>query len=215
MNIVVLGPQGCGKGTQAELLKNKFDLFRIEMGAALRAVAKEKTPLGKKVDEIINVKRNLVSDTLTEEVLQNELQKNTEQKDIIVDGAQRRIDQVPLVEKNLENVGKKLDRAIYINIPEIESVIRISKRYDCAKCGSRLILGKDIQNPTDPCHICGGKIEQRPDDTPEGVRKRLAIFREETMPVIEHYRQTGKLLEVDGTKSVEKVFGEIVEGLEK
>lgn len=214
MNLVILGPQGCGKGTQAELLKEKLDLFHIEMGLALREVAREDSELGKMVNEVINVKRELVGNDLVEEVLWNALQKNGEQKDIILDGAPRRLDQIALIEKVLEKKGKKLDRVIYINIPETDSVLRISKRYECSVCHTRLILGKDIKNPTDPCHECGGRIEQRADDTPDGVRKRLAIFREETLPVINHYRQTGKLLEVDGTKSPEKVFQEIISKLQ-
>jgi len=215
MNIVILGPQGCGKGTQAELLKEKFDLFHIEMGQALREVAKDESELGKMVDEVINVKRELVSNDLVEEVLLNALQKNSDQRDIILDGAPRRLDQIVLIEKVLEKKGKKLDKVIHINIPETDSVLRISKRFDCVDCGTRLILGKDIKNITDRCHECGGAIEQRADDTPDGVRKRLAIFRDETLPVINHYRQTGKLLEIDGTKTPEKVFQEMVKELEK
>lgn len=214
MNIVILGPQGCGKGTQAELLKDKLNLFHIEMGLALREVAKEESELGKMVDEVINVKRELVGNDLVEEVLWNSLQKNGEQKDIILDGAPRRIDQIALIEKVLERKGKKLDKVIYINIPETDSVLRISKRFDCVDCGTRLILGKDIKNPTDSCHECGGAIEQRADDTPDGVRKRLAIFNQETFPVINHYCQIGKLLEIDGTKSPEKVFQEIISKLQ-
>lgn len=213
MNIVILGPQGCGKGTQAELLKDKFELFHIEMGLALREVAKDESELGKMVNEIINVKRELVGNDLVEEVLHNALQKNSDGRDIILDGAPRRLDQIALIEKILEKKGKKLDKVIYINIPETDSVLRISKRFSCVDCGTRLILGKDIKNITDCCHECEGRIEQREDDTPNGVRKRLAIFREETLPVIEHYRKSGKLIEVDGSKNVEKVFQEILQKL--
>jgi adenylate kinase len=215
MNLVILGPQGCGKGTQAEKLKDKFKLYHVEMGEALRRVAEEKSELGRKVNEVINVKKELVSNEMVSIVLHNELQRDIDKKDLILDGAPRRLDQIPIVEKVLEENNKKLDRVVHINIPETESVIRISKRYHCTVCGARLILGKDVQNPTDPCHECGGDIQQRPDDTVEGVRKRLNIFREETVPVIEYYRQKGMLVEVDGTKTPEKVFQEILEKLEK
>jgi adenylate kinase len=215
MNLVILGPQGCGKGTQAELLKEKYELFHVEMGLALREVAKDESELGKMVNEVINVRRELVGNDLVEEVLYNTLQKNSDQRDVILDGAPRRLDQIELIEKALAKNGKQLDKVIYVNIPETDSVLRISKRFSCVDCQSRFILGKDVKNPNDVCPECGGKIEQRPDDTPDGVRKRLAIFREETLPVIEHYRQTGKLIEVDGTKNVEKVFQEIIKNLEK
>lgn len=214
MNLVILGPQGCGKGTQAKLLEEKFDLFRIEMGEALRAVANGDTPFGKKIYETINVKRELVSSDLVIEVLHKELQKNINNKDVVFDGFPRRLDQIEVAEKILAENGKILNKAIFVNIPETESIIRISKRYNCAKCQFRFILGKDIKNPTDSCPECQGEIQQRPDDTPDGVRKRLAIFASETLPVINHYRQVGKLIEVDGTKSVEKVFQEIVKELE-
>jgi adenylate kinase len=215
MNLVILGPQGCGKGTQAEMLKNKFGLFHVEMGSALREVAKEDSELGRKVNEIVNIKRELVSNHLASEVLHNELKKDVDGKDLVLDGAPRRLDQIPLVEKVLKENNKKLDKVIYIHISETDSVVRISKRYHCSKCGSRLILGRDVQNPTDKCHNCGGKIEQRPDDTVQGVRRRLEIFRQETVPVIDYYRKKGMLIEIDGTKSVERVFAQILAKLEE
>lgn len=215
MNLVILGPQGCGKGTQAELLREKFNLYHVEMGSALREVAKEKSDLGRRVDEIINVKKELVSNDLVEEVLQSELKKDVDGKDLILDGAPRRMDQIKIVEKILAENGKKLDKVIHIRISETDSVVRISKRYHCLECQTRLILGNDMQNPTDPCPHCQGKIGQRPDDTVQGVKKRLEIFRSETAPVIEYYRKRGKLIEVDGSKSVERVFAEILDKLGK
>jgi adenylate kinase len=215
MNLVILGPQGCGKGTQAELLKDKFTLGYVEMGKVLRNKAKEDSPLGRKINEIINIKKELVPDEVVMEALRETISQFPPQQGIIIDGAPRRVGQIDEVEKSLSETGRKLDKVIYINITETESVIRISKRYSCTKCQAHLILGKDIQNPQDPCHECGGKIEQRSDDTPDGVRKRLKIFRQETMPVIEHYRKSGKLVEIDGTKIVERVFQDIVEKVKK
>ncbi|TAK94974.1 nucleoside monophosphate kinase [Patescibacteria group bacterium] len=210
MNLVILGPQGCGKGTQAKLLVEKYNLRHVDVGAALRNVSKSDTPLGQKVNEIINVKKELVPDAVITEVLESELANVSEASGVIIDGAPRRAGQIDEIEGALKKFGRKLDKVIFVNIPEKESVIRISKRYNCSQCGRQLILGKDVNNPYDPCHDCGGPTEQRPDDTPEGVRKRLQIFREETMPVLEYYRSKKMLIEVDGLQKPEQVLAGIV-----
>lgn len=215
MNLIILGPQGCGKGTQAELLVKQFNLAHLEMGAALREIAKEDSPLGRRVDETINHKKELVPEKVIDAVLEKWIGQIPAEQGTIIDGAPRKISQIDEVEGAFKKNNRQLDFVIFVNIPETESVLRISKRYSCLGCQARLILGWDFQNPTDPCPECGGKVEQRPDDTPQGVRKRLEIFRQETMPVIDHYRKQGKLLDINGMQSVEKVFQEILEKMNK
>lgn len=209
MNIIILGPQGCGKGTQAKLLAEKLNLAHIEMGAALREQAKEETPLGEKIDEIINKKGELVPDDLIAEVIREAIRKVPEDKGIILDGAPRKISQIKIVENSFRENNRQLDKVIFINLSEEESINRITKRAHCSKCGKNLIIGKDIDKVDNNCPDCEGGVTQRKDDTMEGLKRRLAIFKQETVPVIKYYEDKGMLMEVDGGQGVEKVFNSI------
>lgn len=212
MNIVILGPQGSGKGTQAELIAKKFKLTHVDMGLLLRAVANKKTKLGIKLNETINLKKELVENGEVGAVLRVGLKQIPSKKGIILDGAPRRLTQIGTIESVLAEYGRSLDWVIFIDIPEKESIERISKRYQCPKCFKRYILGKDIANESEECR-CGGKIQRRLDDTPVGIKKRLQIFRQETLPVIREYGKRKILLEIDGTQSVATVFKKIEKSL--
>jgi len=215
MNLVILGPQGCGKGTQAELLSKKYNLEHIDVGRALRKMAQQETELGKKIYEIQNIQKALVPSDILHEVMHLELNSLPETKGAIVDGAPRTTDQIGYIEKVLPETGRKIDKVIFIDIPKAESIKRISKRFLCENCRKHFIMGQDIQSPKDKCPVCGGKIIQRADDTPEGMEKRLEIFAHETLPVIEHFRQTDKLVEVDGMQPIDRVFSNILDNLKK
>ena len=220
MNIVILGPQGSGKGTQAEKLAQKFDAEHIDMGKFLREVAKLDTPLGKQIHEIINIKKELVSDRILREVIHLKIMGLPRERGVVFDGVPRNIQQLNYFEEVIKESGRKIDKAILIKLSEEESLKRISKRRICEKCKKVFILGKDIQNACLPvgmedekCNICEGKIIQRIDDTKEGVMKRLKIFEQETMPMSEYYKKQGKFIEIDGDKEIEKVFEDILEKL--
>jgi len=210
VNYIILGPQGSGKGTQAKLLAEKFSLEHIDMGKNLREVAKMDTPLGKEIYEIQNVTKTLVPKRILKEVLHLKLASLPREKGLVIDGAPRTMDQALYLEEALLEFGRKINKFIFINIPEEEAIRRISKRWICEKCKITLIMGKDIQSSTDQCPTCEGKIIQRIDDTPEGVHKRLEIFRTETIPVIEYFRAKNLVLEVNGEKTIEEVFQEII-----
>lgn len=210
MNIIILGAQGSGKGTQALFLAERFHAAHIDLGKALRKLAKEDNQLGRKLYEIIHIKKELVSDDVVINVLVEEFKKIPGERGIILDGAPRRVDQVEEVEKAFSSLGRKIDKIIFINIPKEESIERVSKRYSCSKCHKHFVLGENLADANDPCTDCGGSVEQRKDDTEKGIMKRLAIFSEQTMPVVEYYRKKGKLIEVDGTKKKEDVFSEIL-----
>ncbi|EKE10678.1 MAG: hypothetical protein ACD_15C00213G0003 [uncultured bacterium] len=212
MNLIILGPQGSGKGTQALLLAEKFNLAHIEMGLLLRTVAQENSELGRKIDEIVNQNKDLAPDEVVYSVLTEEIEKIPHgKKGVIFDGVPRTIGQIEKVEKILLEYGRITDVVIYISLPMEESIERITKRFGCKSCKSRLILKEDIQSPGDKCPNCGGEVVQRTDDTLEGITKRLDIFYRETLPVIEHYRKKGILYEVDGCRNVESVYLDISE----
>ena len=212
MNLIIFGPQGSGKGTQADKLSERLNLAHIETGQIFREISREKTALGKIVFGF-NERKEMIPDNLTVEVLKTYLEKIPTLQGVILDSAPRTEGQIELVENLLASLGRKIDKAVYITLPYEESVARISKRYACAVCYRHFVLGKDIQSPQDVCPTCAGPIIQRGDDTPEGIAKRLDTFYQITMPVIEYYRQKGLLVEIDGNRDVEEVFEDIISKL--
>jgi adenylate kinase len=215
MNIVILGPQGSGKGTQAELLAKKYGLEHVDMGKTLREIAKFDSPLGKEIYRIQNVTKTLVPSRILKGILHLKLNSLPREQGVIFEGVPRTTDQQEYLEKELKESGRKIDAVVFINIPEEESIKRIGKRWTCKKCGLPLIMGVDIKKSSDICPKCGGETYQRLDDTPEGVRKRLEVFRKETMSVVEYYRKRGILIEIDGRASIEEVSRNILSSLSR
>jgi adenylate kinase len=215
MNLSILGPQGCGKGTQADMLTKKFHLEHIDIGLLLRQEALKKTKFGRTLNEIINHRKELVSDAIMAEVLISKLKKLKPTKGIILDGAPRRLSQIATIEESLISVGRKIDKVIFVRCSQQESIKRISNRYHCYNCSTHYVLGKDIKSPKEVCRKCGGKIVRRVDDTPAGVRKRLAIFKKETLPVIRWYKKQKKLIEVNGEEEIFAVQKKMAEQLKK
>lgn len=210
MNLVVLGPQGSGKGTQAKLLAQKFSLDHFDTGRALRQVALLDTPLGHEMHEIIMVKKELVPSRLLKEVLHIRLNDLGRERGIVFDGVPRNIEQAGYFEEALKEFGRKIDRVIFVDIPQEESLKRIGKRFSCENCKEAVILR---EGESELCAKCGGKLSQRADDTEEGIRKRLNVFKEETLPVIEYFEKKNLVSRINGAQSVEKVFGDILASL--
>lgn len=209
MNIIIIGQQGSGKGTQAEMLAQKYNLDHFDTGRALRQIAMLDTLLGKEVHEIVIEKKELVPSRILREVLHIRLNDLDREQGIVFDGVPRNMEQTGYFDEALREFGRKIDKVFFVNIPETESIARISKRWICQKCKKVLIMGKDIQSEKEQCPDCDAPIAQRKDDTPEGIQIRLRIFHEETMPVINYYKEKGLLVEIEGSQSVEKVFSDI------
>lgn len=210
---ILLGSAGSGKSTQAELLKSSLHLVHIDIGAELRAVAAQSTELGKKVNDIINVRHEFVPDEIVFAVLDDAVRSVPATVGLLIDGIPRRESQIQRALELIQSSGRVLNRVIYIDVPEAVSVERISKRYSCEGCKRSYILGKNLIDAHRPCRYCGGRIAQRSDDTVEGVRKRHQIFRQETLPVVQYFQTTGQLLTVDGNQETHKVFIYILEHL--
>ena len=210
MNVVILGPQGSGKGTQAKLIAQKFDLDIFDTGRVLRQVALLDTPFGKEVHEIVMVKKELVPNRILKEVLHVRLNDLGREQGIIFDGIPRSLEQAKYFEQAMLEFGRKIDRLIFVDISKEESLRRIGRRFSCEECKETAIL---VRGGAEICAKCGGKLVQRADDTPEGIEKRLGIFRAETMPVIEYFEKAKLVSRIDGAQSVEKVFEDILKVL--
>ncbi|MFZ1626397.1 MAG: nucleoside monophosphate kinase [Candidatus Moraniibacteriota bacterium] len=208
---ILLGSAGSGKSTQAELLKSSLHLVHIDIGAELRAVAAHDTALGRQVNEFINVKHEFAPDDIVFSVLVDAVRSVPETVGLLIDGIPRRESQIEKVLQVLKESGRTLNKVIFIDVPEIVSVDRISKRFACEGCKRSYILGKNLIDSDKPCRYCGGRISQRMDDTEEGVRKRHQIFHQETLPVVNYFESTGQLLHVDGNQETYKVFKYILE----
>lgn len=214
MNLIILGPQGSGKGTQAKMLAEKFALEYFEMGRIFREVAKLDTSLGRHVHETINIRGQLVDDKTFGEVFRSKIQEIPNDRGILFEGVPRREDQLDYF-KEKSGFKRKIDAVIVINLPEKESIERLSKRWVCGKNEHVLIMGKDIKSENDECPVCGSEIFQRVDDTPERIRTRLGIYNKDTKPVIDYFRRKGILIEIDGRPSIEEVHESIMNKLKK
>lgn len=211
MNIVILGPQGCGKGTQAKMLAERFGLEHFDMGKSLRRVAEEDTPLGKEIWKIQNVSRTLVPKRIMQQVFALKMNSIPREQGVVFDGMPRNLDQAQYFEEAVKEFGRKIDRVIVISISPEESIARISKRRVCEKCKKGYVFGLDVMEDGAVCEACGGNIIQRTDDTEEGVMKRLKVYHEETMPVVEYFKSKGLVSEIDGSGDENEVSESILE----
>lgn len=211
INIIIMGPQGSGKGTQARLLAEKFDLRIFETGNILREIAKQDTPVGRKIDEIIHKKGQFVPwDIMKKEVFDWGLSRLDKEKGIIFDGTPRIMKEIEYWNEKLPSIGKKIGYIFYIDISKEESIKRLSSRKLCKKNAHPLIVGKDLSEEEKKCPICGSEVYRREDDTHEKILKRLEWNEENMKLVIEYYDNKKMIIRIDGEKSIEDIHKEIL-----
>lgn len=215
INIVIMGSQGSGKGTQAKKLIDEYNLQHLETGGLLRKLAREDSKLGRIVDTIINKNGEFVPWSIVRELLDEFMDQADPERGIIFDGTPRRLEEVHYWEEKFQEVHSKFDFIFFIKLSEEESIRRISSRRLCRQHGHSLIFGKDVRAENDKCPFCGSDIFLREDDAPEKVQKRLAWTREILGPVIEYYRTKGMLTEIDGSGTIEDIYQEIKSHIEK
>lgn len=212
MNLIIAGPQGSGKGTQAELLAQKFGLVHVETGQVFRQLAEQKTPLGKKI-AILLKEGKIISDRLTFGLIDPFLTKKNLDKGIIFDGFPRRLSQIKWLDKKTVKKGSQIDRLLFLKISREESIRRLSSRRICPKCGRNFNLVTAPPKKDELCDDCQLKLITREDETPIAVAKRLSLFRRRTAPMVKYYKQMGKVIEIDGKQPPQKVFQDILEAL--
>ncbi len=212
MNIVFLGPPGAGKGTQAKMIAEKYGIPQISTGDMFREHLSKGTELGKKAKEYMD-KGQLVPDEIVLGMVEERLKQPDCEKGFILDGFPRTVPQAEALDKLLEKMGKKIDYAILIDVPDEELVKRLTGRRTCKKCGMMYHIVFKPPKEDNKCDVCGGELYQRADDNEETVRNRLKVYHEQTEPIIQYYEQKGVLHRIDGIGSIEEIFDRIVKVL--
>lgn len=212
MNLIILGPQGSGKGTQAKLIVDKFGLVHLEMGGLLRRIAQENSPLGQKIASLIN-NGILVPDDIISELIGKALDDKLLGKGFIIDGYPRTLTQAQWFDKYLATKQTKIDKLLYINISRQEALRRLSARKNCPKCGRVYNLLTMPPKNGQLCDDCQVELVSRADEAPEAINKRLDIFYSQTRPIVDYYRRKGKVVQIDGQRPVEEIFTEISQKL--
>jgi adenylate kinase len=208
LNLILLGPPGAGKGTQAEKLVSDFDLPYFATGDILRAAVKEGTELGKQAKEYMD-RGDLVPDELICKVIMERIDTPEAEDGFILDGFPRNVHQAEVLEDALERRSRGLSAALYIDVDDDDVIKRLSGRRVCVKNGHNYHVDFDPPKKQDVCDQDGSRLVQREDDKPETVQHRLDVYREQTEPLVERYDKQGILRRFDGSRSPTDVHDHI------
>ena len=209
MNIILLGPPGAGKGTQAKRLEETRGLAQLSTGDMLRAERKSGSALGRKVQAVMDAGK-LVSDDIIIELIAQRIDQLKDGKGFILDGFPRTVPQAKALDRMLAEKGLRLDAVIEMTVDEAALVERIAGRFSCAGCGASYHDKFNRPKRDGVCDVCGGKeFVRRADDRPEAVKTRLEAYRQQTAPILPYYRGKGVLRSVDGMADIEEVGRQI------
>jgi adenylate kinase len=209
MILILLGPPGVGKGTQAKILASKLDLRHVSTGDMLREAAAKGTELGLQVKAIMDA-GNLVSDDIMLGLIGEVLQDRTSHNGIILDGFPRTIPQAEGLDTLFTRLRLQIDAVISLELNEEENINRLSNRVTCRQCGNIYNRTKDNLNEGSRCPTCGGELYIREDDKRETVKQRLDVYRKNTAPLKEFYKNKGILKTIDASGSVESITQSIL-----
>jgi adenylate kinase len=209
VNIILLGPPGAGKGTQAKRIEEKYGLVQLSTGDMLRAERKSGSELGRTAQAIMDAGK-LVSDDLIIELISRRIDRLKGGKGFILDGFPRTVPQAEALDRMLAEKGLKLDAVIEMTVDEAALVDRIAGRFSCAKCGASYHDHFHRPKTDGVCDVCGAsEFTRRADDRPEAVKIRLQAYREQTAPILPYYRKKGVLRSIDGMAPIEEVGRQI------
>lgn len=214
MKLILLGPPGAGKGTQAAILSKEFSLVHIATGDLLRQAVKQQTALGKKAKSFID-KGELVPDNLVTTLIEERLVNIDMNKGFILDGFPRNIDQAQTIDKFLKEHSSAIDWVIYLSADEATIIQRLTGRSVCQNCGANYHVKNIPPKIEGICDACGGKLIQRDDDKIETVKNRIKIYDLQTKDLINYYKDMGNLKEISGNLDAEKVLGILKKMLKK
>jgi adenylate kinase len=213
MRLILLGPPGAGKGTQARILSELGNVPQVSSGDLLRAAVREKTTIGQQVAAILE-RGDLVSDEIVVKLIDERLEGADAAKGFILDGFPRSTSQAELLAAMLKQRGTGIDRVLAVMVPDEEIVKRISGRRTCRNCQAMYNVTFEPSKKPNACDKCGGELYQREDDAEETVRHRLEVYNSSTRPLLDYYTRAGILTQVDGVGRPEEVERRMVAALD-
>ena len=213
MRLILLGGPGAGKGTQAVRLVEKYGIPQISTGDMLRAALKAGTELGKEAKTYMDAGK-LVPDSVVIGLIEERIQNDDCKPGFMLDGFPRTVGQADALKGVMDNMGLTLDHVVSIEVPNEELVGRLTGRRTCRACGGGHHVIFDPPKQEGVCDKCGGELYQRDDDQEATIRNRLGVYTEQTQPLIEYYTNAGLLRPVEGTGSIDEIFGRVVAALE-
>jgi adenylate kinase len=208
MLIILLGPPGAGKGTQAERLVSKYNLVYIATGDILRSAIKSGSPLGKQAQEYME-QGQLVPDAIVVGIARERLMESASTNGALLDGFPRTVAQARSLDEVLKTMGLKIDRVVHIEVEEAELIARLTGRRVCRDCGANYHIKFNSPKVRNVCDQCGGELYQREDDSLSTVTERLAVYKNQTEPLIDYYLAQGVLSTINGNQEIDTIFAEI------
>lgn len=211
--LVLFGPPGVGKGTQAERLKDELQIAHVATGDLFRDNLKRETELGKLAKSYMD-RGALVPDEVTIGMVRERLKEADTQNGVLFDGFPRTVAQAEALDKLLGERGGRIEKVLFIHAPDSVLLDRLGNRWTCKKCGAVYNLNSKPPKVAGVCDVCGGELYQRPDDNLETQKKRIEVYAAQTAPLIEYFDQKGLLACIDGQQPIEKVTADVRAAIE-
>ncbi|HBK52811.1 adenylate kinase [Syntrophomonas wolfei] len=213
MNIILMGPPGAGKGTQAELIKARFPIPHISTGDIFRDAVNQGSELGQEAQKYMS-SGQLVPDEITTAIVKERITQADCEQGFLLDGFPRTTAQAQALDQSLTELGKKIDLAVNIDVPTELLIERLSGRISCQECKRVYNLNFNPPREQGKCDSCGSELVQRNDDRGETVAKRLEVYSQQTRPLLQYYEAQGVLFNIEGSRGSNQVFADIQEKLE-
>lgn len=204
MNLILLGPPGAGKGTQAKMLIDAYGIPQVSTGDMLREAVKNQTPLGLEAKKFMDAGK-LVTDEVVIGLAKDRISQPDAQKGFMLDGFPRTVAQAEALDKMLGEMGKKLDHVVSIEVANSELMGRLTGRRTCKACGAGFHMVFDPPKVEGKCDKCGGELYQRDDDNEATVSNRLKVYEDQTKPLIDYYQGKSLLRPIDGVGAIEDI----------